>query len=262
MVKAIKRLINRLDQNPLVSVEQRIWRRQLGTPTGRQRWLNLLLGWTTVVLSIVLYVSELIRALLGSDLNTVPRNAQWLMGAYALLALIFYTTPWRQGQRLAQEMIARDKSRPQSWELVVLTGIDARSYVLAKWWALVRALSPALLYTGIVRAGAVTFLVAEFTRSLAANSRMFSGNVIVYPPNALDILIVGILSIVLTYTGLPGVCAVYIDNALDSRRNGNSWWGSFMRNTLTFVVGVIVIFGALGMIAAFTAIFAIPSCRQ
>jgi len=90
---------------------------------------------------------------------------------------------------------------------------------------------PSLLYSGIVRAGAVTFLVAEFTRSMAANSARFNAITFV-PPSAVNILALGLLSIAMPYISALNSAALSLDNVLDSRRNGNSWWGAFMRGAV------------------------------
>ncbi|MFN8375706.1 MAG: hypothetical protein U0694_22900 [Anaerolineae bacterium] len=240
MVNGFQRIIANLNQLPLFTFEWHLLQRRTAAPQGWRRWINLLLGWSVLLLSIVLYLSELLRALLGGDLNIVPYAARWLMGIYALLALLVYTTPMRRAQTLAAQIIARDKSKPENWELLLLTGVDARSYVRSKWWLLLRAMLPALLYAGIVRAGAVTFLVAEFTRSLAANSARFSVITFV-PPSALNILVLGLLSILMPYVGALNSAALSLDNVLDSRRNGNSWWGAFMRGAV-IISGTSVIF--------------------
>jgi hypothetical protein len=255
-ISRLKRLIARLDQQPLFTFEWQVAQRQIPVIGKWTRRFNLMVAWWVVLMSIVLFLSELIRALLGGDLNIVPYSNRWLMGVYALLALIFYTTPLRLGQTVAQQMIGRDKSKPENWEMIVLTGIDARTYVLAKWWRIVRGLLPTILYTGIVRAGAVTFLVAEFTRSLAASAQGNSASgVIVYPPGAFDILVVGLLSLMFPYIQLPGLAARYVESTLDSRRNGNTVLGVFMRNMIMFSVGIFVIIGATFLLSIEARLF-------
>jgi hypothetical protein len=238
-----------MDHQPLVSAELKYWARAQPATRGWKRYLNLLLGWWTLLVSLLLFISEFVRALLGSDLNIVPYQLRWLMGIYALLAFVFYSTPWNRAQRLALRMIGRDKSKAHNWELIVLTGVDARTYVMAKWWVLVRTTFPTLLYAGLVRAGAVTFLVAEFTRSMSATVIRYSSSYSVFPPSAGDILMLGLLSVLLTFVGMPSMMALQLDNMLNAPRNGGLWWAALLRGVL-FFCGGIVLFITLSMLIA------------
>jgi hypothetical protein len=241
----IRRFIDKLDNQPLVSTELRHWARpQAPVSKGWRRSINLLLGWATLLISIILFLSEMLR----DDLTIVPYEVRWLMGVYALLAFVFYSTPWNRSQRLALRMIGRDKGKAANWELIALTGVDARTYVFAKWWVLLRTTFPMLLYAGVVRAGAVTFLVAEFTRSGAANVLRFSNNIVVYPPVAFDILMLGLLSVLLTFVGMPSLMALQLDTNLNAPRYGGIWWVSLVRAILIFCGTIVLLVGAASLV--------------
>jgi hypothetical protein len=74
---------------------------------------------------------------------------------------------------------------------------------------------------------------------LASSSSQRGGaDVMVFPPSAVDILLVGVLSLLFTYIQLPGTAARYLEGAMDSRRNGNTALGSFLRTMVT--IGMVM----------------------
>jgi hypothetical protein len=230
-----------LRNNILNAIELRYSQRVAKRDTRRfWRWVNKFIITFMLFMSLLLYGGELAGALTGRD--ATPIGALFGKWTFLFPALVFVGLFLVMGrtQRMMMRAIARDKRNSHSWENLVITGIDARRYVLAKWWAVVRTSWREYLLLGVLRAGAVAWTAAAISRENAFRvMSYYSYNNLGYTlhiPSALDIVLIGVMGLVLSMVHLPMAAAMSLDSALDSPHNGNTPIGAFMRGAVHIAV--------------------------
>lgn len=240
-------LLNRFDNQTLTSSELRYWAKR--ATYGQSRFWrmvqNVFVG-TIAALSALLFVYELIAVQLNFDFwqyvnFQLPRNSPipLLFTAAIVFVVSAYSLPFTRTRMLVRQVIARDKTRKDGWEMIVLTGVDSRSYVRAKWWTVMRMIAPQMLPSAIIRAGLVAFIVGELSRNGAFMLMIVWGNNPISSPSVWDILLLGVLSLILPFLALPGAVIGSIDDMLDFPRHGNTWWNWTLRGFVSALEGLI-----------------------
>lgn len=140
-------------------------------PRRRQIWRVIIA--ISLFSSLSIFAVELLGAIFGFELADFPQNAAivvfvvlYLLPVYVLVpattmihVLLLYRT-----NAVAVNAIAREKS-DNAWEMLILTGVNARQIVLGKWWATVRyVLRDYWLLAGL-RVGLVIWLGLGITRT-------------------------------------------------------------------------------------------------
>ncbi len=240
----LNRILHRFDNHILTATELRLWSgRAQYHAASRVQWLSRVFVGTMTVLSLLLFVYECFAVWFNIDLlhiTTLSITRRFLLqtlilGGFAAF-LAAYAIPLQRTRVLARQIIARDKSKRDRWELITLTGVDARSYVRAKWWTIMRMIAPQLIPAAIIRAGVFTFAVGELTRAIAnSTAARFPNSGFIDSPSPFDILVIGVLSVLLTFSLLPSLAAGSVDDMLDSPRYGNTWWGWFGRGAVSLI---------------------------
>ncbi|NWF71104.1 MAG: hypothetical protein HXY40_18630 [Chloroflexi bacterium] len=242
MIANLRARLRRFEAQPLVTAELRIARRyHTQRKNGFGTRLAGFVNDAMLALAAALLASEFARAALNYTLPLPPLARLGVMG-FAIFALAAYSSSFRQMSLLTTMLVARDKQSSVVWEMVVLTGVDARTYVRAKWWALLRVILPGMWRPALIRAGGLAFVVGELSRQ-DAFTRFGAGYV--DAPSVFDLLVLVALSFVLTYAQAPLWAATNLDAQLDSQRHGNSWWGTFQRRLLLLGSVALLGFGLL-----------------
>ncbi len=144
---------------------RRRWQRHGG------RWLLRL----TFTLAIILFGAEFIGALLRWDTGFISEAL-----ALGNLLPVTVTTIWHFGLMLqtlilSANSIAREK-QAGSWELLILTGVDARRIILGKWWATVQRQWHNYLLLGILRGALIAWVGAYFSREFMKDMMAYAGS--------------------------------------------------------------------------------------
>lgn len=153
-------------RNPLMQAE---WLYQRRTLPHLPWWRRLIERGTiglALVVTVILFGIETAAALLRSDFTYNGGSAisilivavmSVIMGWHFILMLRTLT--------LSASSIARERQN-QTWEALILTGVDSRAIVRGKWWATVRHLGWQYALLGVMRAGIVMWFFASSSRSI------------------------------------------------------------------------------------------------
>jgi hypothetical protein len=160
-----------------------------------------------ITLSMILYWGEFAGALLQRDAAPIGEHLQ--PGAVLLMAvaLVLHFGLMFQTLSLAANSIARERQN-NTWDMLVLTGLDARQIVYGKWWAIVQRQWRNYAVLGLLRMGAIVWFSAAASR-IFAYSYLYGGFWFMLP-NPLHILIAGaaILALTLVNLGFTAACGV------------------------------------------------------
>ena len=152
-------MLTPLDENPVAQAELNHQTRSM--PRRKRRWIRWLdRGFTLLVYgtAVVLFANQ-IRVLLllasgaggGIRADDLPGWFRALAVLSIFAALILHFRRMFQTLALSANSIARERNA-NNWDMLVLTGIDARKIVLGKWWATVRHMWRPYIMLGILRA--------------------------------------------------------------------------------------------------------------
>jgi hypothetical protein len=242
----LQRIVKQFDNHTLTAFELRYWSKRAHFVVSRWGWVSRVFVGTATILSLMLFVYELIAVQFNINIweqvrVQLPRNLPHLLAMSGLMLIVFaFMLPYQRARTFTRQVIARDKTNQLAWELIVLTGVDARSYVRAKWWTITKMLAPQFLPTAIIRASLIAFLVGEISRAGAWSQLAFRGGFL-DSPTVPDILLIGVLTVLMTYTGVPRLVAGALDDMLDFPRHGNTWWGWTVRGGVSFLEFVVTL---------------------
>ena len=224
---------------------RRLWRRILAWP-----WKILLA--LAVMSAVVVLVGEITAAAIGYDFAHLPPETHPFAGIVLfiiplvalvpLTILIHFRTQLRT-LALAANTISREK-RGGTWDLLLLTPMDARQIVRGKWWATLRHVWRGYALLALLRAGALVWVTQEANRISVWSYPTFHIEIrpYYYAPSALHILL-GVAAICLCTVLNAGYTAAF--GALGSvfhRGGGTSL-------TLAIVIRTVALLGLGGGIA-------------
>lgn len=175
-------MFSHLTQNPIFQFEanhlrltqpfKRLsWPKKLNLitwPTIGTRWVLVGLSVFAVLFAVFNNVIPIFNSnvLLSSDLIIIPFMIYSLLVIAELIAMVFHTLA------LGANLIAREHQGGR-FEMLVLTGIPARSIIAGKWWAGMRSMQNAVLYAMILRLGlplVLGWLMGGFTGPVSAGA--------------------------------------------------------------------------------------------
>jgi len=123
-----------------------------------RRWVNRAVMWLAITIALIQYGGLLIASLTQRDPTPITRSLGPLPNLLLFFAFSYHLYLMFQTISLAANSIAREKES-QTWDMLVLTGIDARQIVRGKWSATIQRQLPHYLVLGILRMGATAVLV-------------------------------------------------------------------------------------------------------
>lgn len=181
--------------NAIMRIEQA---HQARTLTQQRRWRKYMqqaVNWFMLTIGMILFWGEVVGSLTQRDASPIGQKLGVLTVIFLAYVVIWHFSLMFRTLALAANSITREK-QSGSWDLVVLTGIDARQLVRGKWSATVRHQLPHYIRLGVLRACAAVYW-------MAANSRMIYGIVYspyygamvidIFPPAPFGILVAGLI---------------------------------------------------------------------
>ncbi len=203
-----------------------------------RRWINRAILWLAITLALIQYGGLLAASVTLRDptriaeaLNPLP-NLLMLFTVYYHFYLMFQTIA------LAGNSITREKEA-QTWEMLVLTGIDARQIVRGKWWATVRRQIPRYLLLCILRAGATAALAITLLSVFNYRSIYYQSQIQL--PHPVTILVVGLFAGALTFANLGLSTACGVMSSAVSRRSTLAIARGFANQIVISIVPVTAI---------------------
>jgi hypothetical protein len=161
-----------LNQQPVVQAEFNHQNRTVRPVKRRwRRWINrvlLAIVYGTAFSLLAVEIISLVAMHFGTKgMDFVNILSDWFRGFIVLSAVAATVTHFRrmfQTLALSANSIARERNA-NNWDMLVLTGIDARKIVLGKWWATVRHMWRPYVLMGILRALLIVSIGADANRS-------------------------------------------------------------------------------------------------
>ncbi|HEX2908583.1 MAG TPA: hypothetical protein VHO69_17055 [Phototrophicaceae bacterium] len=208
------------DNNPIMQAELAYQRRLTPPHPFRRRWLGRIVALLAVTVTLILFGGEVVGALLYRDPTSI---GDWfgfgttllVIGVVAQHFLLLFRT-----LSLAANTIAREQ-HGHTWDMLVLTGVDARRIVRGKWWATVRRQWRAYALLAVLRGGVVVWYGAStsrfFTSTLAAYGAYYSSSHYLSIPRAEHLLLAAVLVAALTLVNLGFTAAVGVAASAEMR---------------------------------------------
>ncbi|MBI5668127.1 MAG: hypothetical protein HZC41_08965 [Chloroflexi bacterium] len=238
-------------RNPIMQAELRFQRR---AARGRRWWRWLTRGGTllAVMLALILYGGELAGALLQRD----PSPIGEFFGVGVALLLVFtvalHFALMFRALALAANSIARER-QGQTWDMLVLTGIDARQIVLGKWWATVRQLWRQYALLAVLRAGVIVWMAGStsrvFTYIYVSGTSYYLGTADFTLPAPLDLLLAGVVVGALTLANLAFTAAVGVAASGEARSGALALARAIFMRAALLIVAAFLLLWLAGMLA-------------
>jgi hypothetical protein len=172
-----------------------------------RRWINRTIMWLAITLALIQFGGLLAASLTQRDPTRIGEALDPLPSLLMFFTVYYHFYLMFQTIALASNSITREKEA-QTWEMLVLTGIDARQIVRGKWWASVQHQLPRYLLLGLLRAGATAALVIRFLPAFSYSSSYYQNHIQL--PHPVTILVAGLLGFALTIgnLGVSAACGV------------------------------------------------------
>nr|PZN52642.1 MAG: hypothetical protein DIU68_14155 [Chloroflexota bacterium] len=176
------------------------------TRAGRARrkwlvWLGKLVYLAALGVCLIAYLGEFIGSLTWRDTTRIHETVESVMPFALIVTAVMYLLLVLEALARGANTIVREKET-NNWEMLVLTGVDARRIVRGKWWAALRVSWPAWLRLLPLRAGLSVFIGAELSRVTSAYMATFAPGQTVIPPHPVSILLVPVLLLVFSFAAL------------------------------------------------------------
>lgn len=200
--------------NPVMRAEHSYQERS--TARRARRWRR---GLARLVKSVLLGVAlgmtgaGLLGSLLGIDITDGVNAASGWVTLFFIFVMTHHFGVMINTLSLGANSIAREK-QGQTWDMLVLTGIDARQIVRGKWAATVRRQIPAYLVLAVMRMGAIV-LYSIVTNSLFSFTVGYGGDRLTYLPHPLHYaLLAGVVALLtLANLAFTAACGVWASTA-------------------------------------------------
>jgi hypothetical protein len=203
-------------ENAIKRAELIYQHRSAKRPRTWRRWLNTTVKWLMIILVLVFVVTLLLASITQRDPTPIVRMLGPMPTLLILFILFYDLSLMFQTISLAANSISREREG-QTWEMLVLTGVNARQIVRGKWWATVQRQFPRYLMLAFIRAGAsaaaaIGIITSFYFASSYYNERM-------QLPHPLTILLSIAFGVVLTLAGLGFSAACGLMGSAVSKRS-------------------------------------------
>jgi hypothetical protein len=160
--------------NPIGRVEQAYQERMLGKRRNWLTWVQRRIVDAALITAIFMALLSVVGLLLWVDISPFLEPIPLLVIFPPLVAIMVHFGLIIRALAYSSNSIAREQQQ-QSWDLLLLTGLDARQIVMGKWLATVRSLLPAFVQLGILRACVVIFIGVTINNPVTSTVSYYSG---------------------------------------------------------------------------------------
>lgn len=209
-------------QNTIARAEGLYLRKNAERRSGWSRWgwrLLLLTYYPAVTVAMIVFWGEFAGALTRRDATPIINTLGVLIILTIILALIFHLLALILVMVAAANSTVREKTG-NTWDLLLMTGIDARGYILGKWWAVLRNSFRLGLLLIPLRAGVIAFVGASISREFAQFSYYYSAQYRLLPPEPLSFIAAGLLLVPVTFLAFAQTAACGVLASVRVRRVG------------------------------------------
>jgi hypothetical protein len=190
---------------------------------------------------MILFGGEFAGALLQRDPSPIAESLDLLMIPFLFLSVLMHFLLLIITITLTADSLAREH-KENRWDLLLLTGLDARRLVLGKWWAIVRFMWREFLLLIPMRVGLAVWIGAETSRVFIGLSTAAE----LVQPHPLEILLALPIIAAFTLAGLPLAAALGMWGASIFRGGAAAFITSMAGGLLTLVFTFLALyFGGL-----------------
>jgi hypothetical protein len=217
------------------------------------RWLGRAILIFAITMSMILFWGEVVGALLNRDAGPIGERLQIATIGFVGLAIIYHFVLMFRTLSLAANSISRERQN-NTWDMLILTGIDARQIVRGKWAATVQRQWRSYLLLGIIRAGAIVWWGAASSRSLLTMYSFYSYSYVreVIYPSPLSFLFAGLAIIALTMVNLGFTAACGILASAQIRRSALALGRAIALRLLIILSIIVIVFGIPSIVGTLT----------
>jgi len=235
-------------ENAIMRAERFYQQRSARKPRLWRRWINQSAKWLLIALALIEFGGLLAASLIQRDPTPLVQSLGPLPILLILLTIFYHLYLMFQTMSLAAHSITREKES-QTWEMLVLTGIDARQIVRGKWWATVQRQLSRYAVLALLRAG----MIAAIGIILSVIFSSFSYSYTNYPvqirlAHPISILFSTLIGAGYTFAnlGLSAACGVMASAA--SKRSSVAILRGFASQIVISVVVAIAVLWLMGQI--------------
>jgi hypothetical protein len=233
-----------LRHNPIMRAELAYQRRHTGQQRPWSRRLTRAVLLLAVFLSLILYGGELFGALLWRDPSPIGERFGFSVTLLMVFTLALHFVLMFRTLALGANSIAREKQN-NTWDMLVLTGIDGQQIVLGKWWATARRMWRWYVLLGVLRAGALVWISGSASRTFNV---FYSSNASypyawsnLIPPSPANILLAGVIGFALTMANLAFTAACGVSSSGDARSSAMAMARAIMMRLVTLVIAALLL---------------------
>lgn len=231
-------------RNPIMQAELAYQRRHTGQQHPWARLLTRAVLLLAVMLSLILYGGELFGALLSRDPSPIGERFGFSVTLLIVFTLTLHFVLMFRTLALSANSIAREKQN-NTWDMLILTGIDGQRIVLGKWWATVRRMWRWYVLLGVLRAGVLVWVSGSTSRTFnmfytsSASYPYTWSNLI--PPSPENILLAGVIGFTMTMANLAFTAACGLSSSGDSRSGAVAVARAIMARLVTLVIAALLL---------------------
>lgn len=230
--------------NPIMQAELAYQKRQSGRRRWWSYWLTRVVLVSAVMLAFILYGGEFMGALLSRDPTPIGERFSVGVALLIVFTLVLHFVLIFRALVLSANSITREK-QSKTWDMLVLTGVDAQQIVLGKWWATVQRLWRWYVLLGALRACVLVWISASTSRAThmfyaSSGSYYYSWSGVTVP-HPIQILLAGVLVMALTLANLALTAACGLSVSGDSRSSAMALIRAIMARGVTLVMAALLL---------------------
>lgn len=214
-------LEDRFSANPIARAELAYQIRSRPQVRRWKRVITRIILIAALTLACILAGGEFAGVLLYRDPDPISRAFGVLNILPVATAFILHFVLMIQTLSLSANSVAREK-QANNWDMLVLTGVDARQIIRGKWWATVRRMLPSYAFLGVLRAAVIIWFGASVTRVYELSLMSFNYYnvpVEVILPSASNFGVAALSIFALTMVNLPFTAACGVSAISARTRN-------------------------------------------
>ncbi len=221
-----------------------------------RRRLSRIIIWILITFALTLFGGLLVASFMQLDPTLFGRAFGSLLNLLVVFTITQHFYLMFQTMVLAGNSISREREAG-TWELLVLTGINARQIVRGKWWAVIENQLPRYCLLALLRIGATTAFILNMAANFRYSARSLQGYIQL--SNDMTILFVGVFGIAFTLAnlGLSAACGVL--GSVPSQRGTLGVVRGFILQIMLTIVPVVILLYSIRIFYTFGSIQGVPS---
>jgi hypothetical protein len=243
-------LLTPLNENPIALAELNYQNRSQVRNRRWLHWINRITKGSAYLLAFVMITSEIVEVIFynigttGYNLpSLITRALGILVGLPIGVVIMLHFRRMFQTLSQSTHSIIRER-QSNKWDLLILTGIDARKLVLGKWWATVRYMGRYYIVLGVLRAVLVIW-IGRHRNYFYSYYTVIQPNVAVITPTLWQMLLSGTIVFLLAIANLlfTAACGVSAFN-----KHGGVALARAIATRLFILIGTVITLGLISQL--------------